>query len=234
MKPLCSVYSNITNQVEFIEQQEEWSHKWTKGIMWYDVIHHESLKLISQSQLRRAVNLAMTTWDIEIPIKYKPVWMRYKHQEDIEPDITIEFKNRSEDVYLKERPSVLAYAYLPGQGDYSGRIVFCADYIWDLKGEGIKGSDAIKKGIVENAHPDNTLKTYNLYHVLIHELGHSLGLKHDTDRNSIDVMDPYYKGTNLDLSERDIYRIRLKYGVTIFKWNRYMRIKKWLRNRIRR
>ena len=231
MQPICIAHSSILEQVEFIEQKE-WKHKWNRDIVWYDVIHHESLKLITPNQLKRAVNIAMTTWDLEVPIKFKPVYM---FGDPKKADIVIEFKTRNEDDYLKDRPSVLAYAYMPGQGEYSGKIVFSADYIWDLTGDGIKGDEAVKKGLVKNAYSDNILKTYNLYHVLIHELGHSLGLHHDTDRNSIDVMDPFYNGKILDLSERDIYRIRLKYGIRVFKrWDHYGRIKRWLRNRVRR
>ncbi len=231
MKPICIAYSSILKQVEFIEQ-EEWQHKWNKDTLWYDVIWHDTLKLITEKELRRAVNLSMTTWDLEVPVKYRPVWQSKEYHQ---PDIIIHFARRKNDEYLKERPSVLAYAYLPGQGSYSGKVVFCADYIWDLKGKGIRGDKAIEKGLVENANPDNILKTYNIHHVLIHELGHTLGLRHDTDGNSVDVMDPYYKGTTLDLSERDIYRIRLKYGVRVFKhWNHYSILKRWLKRRIRR
>lgn len=229
--PDCVVYSNIINhEVEFVQKQDEWKHKWEKDIMYYDVEYHDSLKLISEKQLKRAVSLAMTTWDIEIPVTFKPSWWRLGPS-----DINIKFESRDDNKYFKEHPSVLAYAYLPGQGTYSGKIVFCTDYIWDLNGKGIKGSEALKKGIVKGASPDNILKTYNINHVLIHELGHSLGLRHDVNRNTTDVMDPYYKGTTLDLSDNDIIRIRLKYGIRKFNnWKRYTRLKRWLKRRIRR
>ena len=232
MKPNCIAYSHTIKDVEFIESQDEWKGKWDKDVIWYDVEWHESLKLISLKKLRVAVNIAMTTWDLEIPVKYKPVWMAREYHK---PDIVIKFENRENDEYFKDAKSVLAYAYLPGQGSYSGQIVFCANFIWTTDGKSIKGSDAIEKGVIEQAYPDSTYKTYNVIHVLIHELGHSLGLRHDTDNNSIDVMDPYYKSTTLDLSERDIYRIRLQYGVRVFKhWSHYEIIKRWLRNRVRR
>ena len=69
---------------------------------------------------------------------------------------------------------------------------------------------------------------------MIHEIGHSLGLKHDADDNTTDVMDPYYDGKVLDLSSRDLYRIRVKYGTRVWRsWDMYARVKKWLYNRKR-
>ena len=231
MEPACIIARNeVSGNVEFIEQQTEWKHKWEKDILTYDVEWHESLKLISKRKLKRAVNLAISTWNFEIPLKFKSAW-------NTQADIEIRFATKDEDNYFKDRPSVLAYAYYPGQGNASGKVVFNASYIWDLKGKGIKGKDAIKKGLVENAYPDNILKTYNIYAVLIHELGHTLGLKHDVTgaKDGSDVMDPYYSVENLDLSDRDIYRIRVKYGVRT--WDRYSFyniVKRWLYLAIRR
>jgi len=231
MKPGCIIIRNDLNgEVEFVSEQTEWHGKWEKDILTYDVEYHDSLKLLSKRQLKRAVNLAISTWNFEIPLKFKSAW---KTQADIE----IRFRTKEEDDYFKKKPSVLAYAYFPGQGSVSGQVVFNASYIWDLKGKGIKGSEAIKKGLVENAHPNNILKTYNIYAVLIHELGHTLGLKHDVTGASDgkDIMDPYYSVENLDLSDRDIYRIRVKYGQRV--WDRYrwyMIIKRWLSLAIRR
>ena len=216
MKPDCIIIRNDLNgKVEFVSEQTEWQHKWEKDILTYDIEHHETLKLISKRQLKRAVNLAISTWNFEIPIKFKSAW-------NTKADIEIRFKTKDEDNYFKDKPSVLAYAYFPGQANYSGRVVFNASYIWDLKGKGISGKNAIKKGLVENAYPTNILKTYNLYAVLIHELGHTLGLKHDISgaKDGADIMDAYYSVTNLDLSDRDIYRIRVKYGQRV--WSRFI------------
>ena len=231
MKPDCIIIRNDLNgKVEFVSEQTEWQHKWEKDILTYDIEYHETLKLISKRQLKRAVNLAISTWNFEIPIKFKSAW-------NTQADIEIRFKTKEEDDYFKKKPSVLAYAYFPGQSDYSGRVVFNASYIWDLKGKGIRGDKAIKKGLVENAYPTNILKTYNLYAVLIHELGHTLGLKHDVTgaKYGSDVMDAFYSVDNLDLSDRDILRIRVKYGQRIwsrFRW--YNIVKRWLSLAIRR
>ena len=77
------------------------------------------------------------------------------------------------------------------------------------------------------------MKTYSLIAVLIHELGHSLGLRHDVSGNSdgIDVMDAFYSGINrIELSERDLYRIHLKYKAEIYEnWGRYERLKNAIR-----
>ena len=122
--------------------------------------------------------------------------------------------------------TILAYAYFPGQGDVSGKVVFNNDYIWSTNGKPISGKKAKEEGWVENAYDDNQLRTYNIIHVLIHELGHTLGLRHDAHDNTDDVMDPYYSG-KLELSNYDLMRIRAKYGIRIWaNWARYAQVKR--------
>lgn len=97
-----------------------------------------------------------------------------------------------------------------------------------MDGKPIKGRDAVAKGWVKDAGADTNLKTFNIIHVLMHELGHSLGLRHDEHNDSNDVMDAFYSG-KLGLSDWDIIRIRLKYPVRVFSnWSHYARLKKWL------
>jgi len=223
--------NGLSEIVSFTEDdQTEWNGKWNKDVVYYD-IGFPDLPLITPKKLKRALNLAMTTWDLEIPIKFKPA-----NWHGVSADIRISFAG-DEDNLFRTRPSVLAYAYFPEQGDLSGVIVFNNKYLWDLSGAGISGKEAVEKGIVENAHPDSIIRTYNLIVVLTHELGHSLGLKHDVtgNNNGEDAMDAFYDEGVIDLSGRDISRITDKYGVREYsRWSHYGRFKKWLARAKRR
>ena len=210
------------NKIEFIEDtQTEWRHKWTLDVMYYDVI--SPCRTLEEKKVRKALNLAMTTWNLEIPIKFKSNWNNRRNPIS---NITIDFKTSDEDHYFKDKPSVLAYAYFPGQGDVSGKVIFNNDYIWSTNGKPISGKKAKEKGYVVDAYDDNQLKTYNLIHVLIHELGHTLGLRHDAHNDTSDIMDPYYSG-KLELSNYDLMRIRAKYGIRVWKrWDWYTIVKR--------
>ena len=220
----CTIFAWSVNndKIEFIEDtQTEWREKWDLDVMCYDII--APCRTLEEKKIKKALNLAMTTWDLEIPVKFKSNWDNYRNPIS---NITIDFKTSDEDHYFKDRPSVLAYAYFPGQGDVSGKVVFNNDYIWSTNGKPVSGKKAKEEGWVENAYDDNQLRTYNIIHVLIHELGHTLGLRHDAHDNTDDVMDPYYSG-KLELSNYDLMRIRAKYGIRIWaNWARYAQVKR--------
>lgn len=224
----CIVHSNNHGGHVFSElTQEEWPHKWANKIMYYDVT--DTCRTLDFKKVKKALNFAMTTWDLEIDIKFHPIW---RTSGLMNTNLKIDFESAEENTYFEDKPTVLAYAYFPGQGSVSGKVVFNNEYIWSLDGKPISGKDAKAKGWVNMNTSDNvSIKTWNIIHVLIHELGHSLGLKHDAHNDTKDVMDPYYSG-KLELSEWDILRIRLKYPARVFsRWYHYGRLKRWLKLR---
>lgn len=217
----CTSYST-NEKVEHIETtQTEWAGKWNEKVMYY--VRNTPCKSLTNKQIQKALNLAFSTWEAEIDIKIHPISTGQA------ANFTLDFKSSLLEPMFKEKPSVLAYAYFPAQGSVSGRVVFNDDYIWSLDGKEIKAKDAIERGypVKGTPSPDQLLRTYNIISVLIHELGHNLGLRHDEHNDTDDAMDAYYDG-KVDLSYWDIFRIRLKYPERQIKHSRYEDFKRAL------
>ena len=189
------------------ETAKELTAKWDNQVITYSIKNSTS----DFDYLRKALNLAMTSWDIEIPIKLK-----YTNKTG---DINLEFS--VSDKYFTDSPGVLAYAYFPDSGALSGKIVFNDNYLWSIDGKPITALEYTKRTGKQVSNMNNMFATYNITHTLIHEIGHSLGLIHSNFKN--DVMYPFYNGVTI-LSDNDIIRITNKYG----KSSPPKRLKEWL------
>jgi len=138
--------------------------------------------------VRYALNAAFTEWDIEIPIVFE------EERGDEEADITIDFHYKKDDPYYGDKPNgVLAYAGYPA-GILRGVLVIFDDYDWNWHGQG----------------------GYNLIQVIIHEVGHILGLPHSTRGFRQDLMDPYYNAKLVELSGHDIEFAVASYGARVY------------------
>lgn len=213
------------NNFEAVENtiQDERSGKWTKSVLVYKVM--KSTFDITK-KMNIAVNIIMTMWDIETNLILRPA-----KELDV-PEIRISFKSATEEPYFKDRPSTLAFAYYPEQGDVSGIIIVNDTYYWNLTGDEI---DAYLIDPIHYVKGDGVkIKGYNLIAVLGHEFGHTLGLTHSVNNASEDLMRPYYDPNVKWLSENDIARMLLKYPKQIGGVLYNSRMRAWIRQRILR
>ena len=218
MESVCYVKSKRDGTLAFSEEkQEHWKHKWTKQTVTY-ALQKDSVDIKGRSIEKRAVNLAFTTWNIEIPLKLRST--RGKN-----PDIKINFCHGKNDKIFSKKKGVLAYAYYPAT-KHQGTIVFNEDYLWTVNGKPVLAWKVDSRYDQSNR---TKLRSYSLVHVMIHELGHSLGLTHDaSDKKS--VMWWQYNG-QMHLSTYDINRITEKYGRRKWRGRIYGRIKQLIRNK---
>ncbi len=202
----CELVHNSSRELKFSETVDEriseWPHSWPLGEISYRLNNRsdDSNKRFQD----RAVTVALRAWQLRISnLKF-----RKERNRDAHVDFNVSFEDLS---HFDGRRGVLAHAYYPGQGDISGDCHINDDWDW-----------------VAGVHLA-TLSKPPLVPILMHEFGHSLGLRHDP----FDRTDIMYPSFNLgekknNLGNRSIARMQERYGkrnlsariIAYFQWRR--------------
>ena len=172
---------------ENIEGIDEWPHSWPAGEISYR-LNNFTGDIKKESNQTRAVTVALRAWGLHID--------RIRFRRERNSDVSVDFEVSFEDLdHFDNKKGVLAHAYFPGQGVISGDCHINDEWNWTTH-------SALQK-----------LSTPPLVPILIHEFGHSLGLRHDTHTTE-SIMYPSFdlgKKKN-NLGPRDIQRIQERYG----------------------
>lgn len=181
--------SKIAFTENIITGINEWPHSWPDGVVSYRLNSYSS-DFSKRNQLR-AVTVALRTWQLRIN--------KIKFRRERNPDVHVDFDISFEPTDHFSSDNILAHAYFPGQGDISGDV-HINDGTWNWT-SGVHLSNLARPPLVP---------------IMIHEFGHSLGLRHDTDINS-QLTEIMYPSFNLGqkkttLGSRDIFRIQERYG----------------------
>jgi len=186
--------SNDGNHIGYHEDLEginEWpmSKNWPDGEVSYRLNNH-SMDFLDKWQIR-AVVIALRTWQLRI----NKLKFRRERNPDAHVDINISFEGLDK----FSSTNIFAHAYYPGQGEVSGDCEI-NDETWDWR-PGVHLSDLAKPPLVP---------------IMIHEMGHSLGLSHDTTVGAMgrEIMYPSYNmgAKQTTLGPNDISRIQSRYG----------------------
>ncbi len=200
----CLLNSNEQFHYEFedgktakstMEGIEEWPYNWPFGTITWRLD-----SFTDDIQSKRHQDGAITVAFRAIGLLVRDIKFKRIRDPNVEVDIPIVFTH--DDPLFVDHPNVLAYAYLPTENPrthkWSGDMVINDRHDWHIYGD-----------------PLGQFKRYPLLAVVMHELGHSLGLKHD-ESNTDAIMYPYVKQpvhpNAFIWHDTDIRRFQIRYG----------------------
>jgi hypothetical protein len=202
----CELIKKDSGSLQFSETIDdritEWPHSWPHGEISYRLNNRSDDS--SKRFQERAVTVALRAWQLRLS--------NLKFRKERNPDAHVDFNVSFEDLaHFDGKRGVLAHAYYPGQGDISGDCHINDNWNW-----------------VAGVHLA-TLSKPPLVPILMHEFGHSIGLRHDP----FDDTDIMYPSFNLghrknNLGNRSIARAQERYGkrflsariIAYFQWRR--------------
>jgi hypothetical protein len=189
MEHFCEAHSKEQSLkfTENIEGIDEWPHSWPDGEISYR-LNNLTGDISKEDHQHKAVTVSLRAWQLRIS--------RLKFRRERNPDTSVDFDVSFEDLaHFDGKKGVFAHAYFPGQGPTSGDCHINDEWDWVTSSK------------------FQTLARPPLIPILIHEFGHSMGLRHDA--HEIDsIMYPSFdmgKKKN-SLHARDITRIQERYG----------------------
>jgi len=182
--------TSVSNKIEYkedIDGIDEWKHSWPDGELSYR-LNNFTEDIDSDGHQQRAITVAFRVWQLRI----KNLDFRREYNPDASVDIDISFQ--PPDKFHSN--NTLAHAWFPGQGKISGDVEINDNWDWVTHSK-----------LQSLTHPP-------IIPIMVHELGHSLGLRHDPEHKD-SIMYPSFNLSKKKnrLGPRDVQRIQERYGV---------------------